>query len=105
MNRENFKEIKEFTKEELLEQFNKNEIDIDFICAYTEKRDKVYNKLIAYNNVLEQALNEIKEYCNNGFNMYSIDKYRNDLFVKRKDILQIIDKYLGGSENENNENN
>ena len=38
--------IKEFTKEELLKQFEMSEIDIGFLCEYIAKRDKVYNRLI-----------------------------------------------------------
>lgn len=38
---------------------------------------------------LKQALNEIREYCNNPFNWKYTDHY-----LEKNDILQIIDKYM-----------
>lgn len=52
-----FNKIKEFTKEELKEQLDNNEIDIDFLLGYTEARDKVYNLLIDEVNSLYERIN------------------------------------------------
>lgn len=41
------------------------------------------------NTNLKQALNEIREYCNNPFNWKYTDHY-----LEKNDILQIIDKYM-----------
>ena len=53
-----FDNIKEFTKEEIKEQLDNKEIDVDFLLAYTEKRDKVYNLLIGEVNSLNKRINK-----------------------------------------------
>lgn len=48
--------------------------------------------ILEENANLKQALNEIREYCNNPFNWKYTDHY-----LEKEDILQIIDKFLGGN--------
>ena len=41
-----YPKLKEWTKEEILNQIKNGEIDNEFIAEYISKRDRVYNKLI-----------------------------------------------------------
>ncbi len=90
--------IKEFTKEELLKQFEMSEIDIDFLCEYIAKRDKVYNRLIDELNFKNSGFREIKEFVyKNSIPKYLLSnppKETLDFEGDITDILKIIDKYM-----------
>ncbi|MBO5138694.1 MAG: hypothetical protein J6B89_03530 [Bacilli bacterium] len=52
---------KEFTKEEIISQYENNEIDINFIAEYISTQDNVYNKLIDRANFLEEENEQLKQ--------------------------------------------
>ena len=49
-----FPRLYELTAEEMFQQYKDGDIDIEFMCAYIEKIDNVYNKLIDYVEQLEK---------------------------------------------------
>lgn len=69
------------------------------------KLQEKYNKVIKENNNLKQALNQIREFIYRNREEYShyVGSEKDWLYIKDKDILQIIDK-VGGND-ENNKNN
>lgn len=91
--------IKEYTIEELHQQYDEGKFDIDFLIEYTAKRDRVYNLLIEeierldkrkdelikyYENILDEAIKKINNMFDNGDEDKVID-----------DLLE-LDKILRG---------
>lgn len=98
--------IKEFNKEELLKQFKNGEIDINFMCEYISKRDRVYNMLIDEVNFKNTGFNEIREYIIKNSH-YNISDYEYQLLDKRDitNILEIMYKYMKEDENNDKKGN
>lgn len=92
MSEERLKEIKDSIEFQMIVEQNSG-YKKEYSVLLQEEID-LYNEVIR----LKQALNEIKEYVKNT-DCCTWDN------TAHEDILQIIDKYLGGSENENNESN
>ena len=53
--------LKEFTKEQLIDQLDNGIIDIDFLCGYIAIRDRVYNQFIDKIDELEKENQELKD--------------------------------------------
>lgn len=93
-------------KEEL-ERYVKNSINNCFKKMAEEpeeffdnyKLQKKYNKVIKENANLKQALNEIRECCEDNAIEVNTKEYGNLVVTNIDDILQIIDKAIGDDNN------
>lgn len=84
--------------DEIIENINKHNI-LQSVCGGMSSYDCAISELAEYTLNLKQALNEIREYCNNyKYEYVDIDHSGVGCEVDGLKILQIIDKVLGGSD-------